>query len=113
MAQYTTLRKPAGDAILELALQNYIEMRDSVRDPKFLLKREVGFALERRFPDRFIPRYSMVTFHLIPYAEAQRRGEINNELLDELTRDASDSSGVDWALAERLVHERLSALELA
>lgn len=112
-AEFHRLRYANGHAIADMALENYIEMRDSVRDPKFLLKREVGFALERRFPNRFIPRYSMVTFHLIPYAEAQRRGEINNELLDELTRDASDSSEVDWTLAERLVHERLPALELA
>jgi kynurenine 3-monooxygenase len=65
-------------------------------------------ALERRFPDRFIPRYSMVMFHpQIPYAEAQRRGAVQSRLLEEL--DTSDA-GADDALAEKLVTERLAPI---
>ena len=46
-----------------MALDNYIEMRDGVLDPKFALKKELSFELERRIPSHFIPRYSMVMFH--------------------------------------------------
>jgi kynurenine 3-monooxygenase len=64
-------------------------------------------GLERRFPERFIPRYSMVMFHPeIPYAEALHRGAVQAELLAEL-----DTGGEpDPARAERLVRERLPEL---
>ena len=66
-------------------------------------------GLERRFPDRFIPRYSMVMFHPeIPYAQAQRRGAVQEVLLAEL--DAGNSAEPDPALAERLVLERLAPI---
>jgi kynurenine 3-monooxygenase len=66
-------------------------------------------ALERRFPERFIPRYSMVMFHPeIAYAEALRRGALQARLLEEL--DATGSDEPDPALAARLVAERLPPL---
>ena len=69
-----------------MALENYREMRDEVRDAKFELRAALSFELERRFPGRFIPRYSMVMFHPeIPYAEAQRRGALQAGILRELT----------------------------
>ena len=53
-----------------MALENYLEMRDSVRDPKFVLQKALSLELEKRFPDRFVPRYSMVMFHPeIPYRD--------------------------------------------
>lgn len=96
-------------AIAEMALENYVEMRDDVRDPEFELKKSVSFELERRFEGRFIPRYSMVMFHPeIGYAEAQRRGRIQQEILDAVIGpDAPAGDRVDLALAERLVAERL------
>jgi len=104
-------RRPNANAIADMALENYVEMRDSVRDPKFKLQKELGWQLEERFPDRFIPRYSMVMFHHIPYAEAQSRGRVQQDILDELTDGgASSPEEVDWALAEKLVGERLSVV---
>ena len=94
-----------------MALENYDEMRDSVRDPKFLLQKELSLSLEQRFPEQFIPRYSMVMFHHgIPYTLALQRGAIQQEILDELTVKASDVDQVDWSLATKLVETRLSAL---
>ena len=72
-----------------MALENYVEMRSTVREPKFQLKKDLSFRLEERHPGRFIPRYSMVMFHTIPYAEAKRRGAIQEEILDELTSRAA------------------------
>ena len=64
-------RRPNTDAIADMALENYLEMRDTVRDPKFHLQKALSLELERRYPERFVPRYSMVMFHdEIPYALA-------------------------------------------
>jgi kynurenine 3-monooxygenase len=100
-------RKPNAEAIADMALENYIEMRSSVREPKFALKKELSFRLEEKWPDRFIPRYSMVMFHSIPYAEAKSRGAVQEEILEELVRNAESVDQVDYTLAGQLVGQRL------
>jgi kynurenine 3-monooxygenase len=101
-------RAPNALAIAEMAIENYREMRDDVRDPRFELRAAVSFELERRFPGRFIPRYSMVMFHPeIPYAEAQRRGAIQARIVDELTANATALGNVDFARAARRVEAEL------
>jgi kynurenine 3-monooxygenase len=90
-----------------MALENYVEMRDSVRDPAYIRRKALAMELERRFPDRFIPRYSMVMFHPeIPYAEALRRGEVQLGILEELD-DPSAPGKVDHHRAQALITERL------
>jgi kynurenine 3-monooxygenase len=85
-----------ANAIADMALENYIEMRDTVRDPKFLLRKALAFELERRLPGQFIPRYSMVMFHdEIPYSEAHRRGAVQQAILEELTADIDNLSDID------------------
>jgi 2-polyprenyl-6-methoxyphenol hydroxylase-like FAD-dependent oxidoreductase len=89
-----------------MAVENFVEMRDSVTDPRFLLRKKVGFELEKRWPDRFIPRYSMVIFRPdIPYADAQRRGAAQDRILDQLCAPISTPEQVDWAEAERLLQQ--------
>lgn len=104
---YQERRKINADAIADLALQNFIEMRDRVADARFLLMKEVGLALETRFPVHFIPLYSMVTFHRTPYAVALRRGQIQQGILEELTRNAASLDEVDFNHAQTLITERL------
>ncbi len=70
LPEFDRIRRPNANAIADMALENYVTMRESVADPKFQLKKELGFELEQRFPSRFVPRYSMVMFHLLPYAVA-------------------------------------------
>ena len=104
-------RKPNTDAIAAMALENYIEMRDTVRDPKFLLRKELSFELERRFPDRFIPRYSMVMFHHeIPYALAYERGRIQGSILARLTEQATTLAEIDMAAAAAEIGSALEPL---
>jgi kynurenine 3-monooxygenase len=94
-AEFERRRKPNADAIARMALENYVEMRDTVLDPRFQRHKALAVELEKRFPDRFIPRYSMVMFHPeIPYAEALRRGAIQSEILRQLddTNSASTSA---------------------
>jgi kynurenine 3-monooxygenase len=109
-AAFEEERKPNTDAIADMALENYVEMRSTVRDPKFALRKALSFLLEERFPDRFIPRYSMVMFHSIPYAEARARGGVQEEILAELTEEASRVEEVDLARAANLIAERLRPL---
>jgi len=110
-AAFETEQRPNANAIADMALENYVEMRDTVRDPKYKLRKELSFELERRLPDRFIPRYSMVMFHdEIPYALAQQRGAVQQELLDELVRDSVSLDEIDMSAAEAMVRKRLPSL---
>jgi len=105
--QLNEQRKPNADAIAELAVENFTEMRDTTADPLFQLKKQVGFELEKRYPKRFIPRYSMVMFHPeIPYAEAKRRSEIQAEILSRLCADITTLGQIDWVEAGRLISEK-------
>jgi kynurenine 3-monooxygenase len=82
---FERMRRPDTDAIAAMALENYVEMRDRVRAAQFAQRKRLAAQLEREFPRRFIPRYSMVMFHPeIPYAEAQRRGAQQERVLDQL-----------------------------
>lgn len=103
-AEFSRLRKPNADAIADMAVENFIEMRDGVTSPKFALKKQVGFELEKRWPQKFIPRYSMVIFHPeIPYAEARRRGDIQDKILEELCANINTVGELDWKKAEKLL----------
>jgi kynurenine 3-monooxygenase len=104
-------RKPNTDAIAAMALENYLEMRERVIDPKFRLQQMLAMELERRHPQRFIPRYSMVMFHHeIPYETAQRRGTIQTRLLTDLTADAATLEDIDFARADRDVNRLLTPI---
>jgi kynurenine 3-monooxygenase len=110
-AEVYARRKPNADAIAEMALENYLEMRERVADPHFRLQQSLALELERRYPRRFIPRYSMVMFHHeISYRTAQERGRIQAQLLAELTAGARSLSDVDYAHAERRVESALPPL---
>lgn len=101
-------RRPQTNAIADMAIENYLEMRDTVRDPKFHLHKALSLELERRFPRRFVPRYSMVMFHdEIPYGVASERGRIQNKILAQLTRNANSIAAVDFDAAARLIEDRL------
>jgi len=109
-AEFEALRRPDAEAIAAMALENYVEMRDAVRDPRFQLQKKLGFLLEERHPGVFVPRYSMVMFHHLPYSEAQRRGALQQEILGALTAGTDRIEGVDLARADELVRDRLSHL---
>ncbi len=86
---FENLRKPDADAIADLALRNFIEMRDSVADPKFLIRKQLEKKLMAAYPDDFIAAYSLVTFtEEVRYSEALRRADIQNQLFEELMERA-------------------------
>ena len=83
--EYESARRLDTDAIAQMALENYLEMRDTVRRSDYALRRELALELERRYPRQFVPRYSMVMFHPeISYSEALHRGQTQERVLDAL-----------------------------
>jgi kynurenine 3-monooxygenase len=109
-AEFERRRRPNAEAIAAMALENYVEMRDSVADAGFLLRRELGRVLAGRHPERFMPRYSMVTFTRMPYAQAFARGAVQDAILRELCAGATRLNGIDLARADALVETRLTPI---
>jgi len=105
LSQFERERKPDTDAIADMAIDNYIEMRSSVIDDHYLLQREVALELERRWPALVSPRYSMVMFTTMSYAEAQHRAGRLSHILDILTAGVQHVGEVDFGLAAKLVSE--------
>jgi kynurenine 3-monooxygenase len=78
-------RKPDADAIAQLALDNFVEMRDLVADADFLLRKKIEARLHALYPDKWIPLYSMVTFHdSIRYSEAYTISRLQARIMNEV-----------------------------
>lgn len=85
LKEYERLRKPAGDGIADLALENFIEMRDKVADPRFLWRKKIEAWIHAEYPSKLIPLYTMVTFSSdIPYNEALRVGREQDALMEHI-----------------------------
>ncbi|MEM7341178.1 MAG: FAD-dependent monooxygenase, partial [Actinomycetota bacterium] len=80
-AAFEAERKPDADAIATMALDNYLEMRSGVIDPDYVAKRTLALDLEQRHPAHLSPRYNMVMFSTMPYAEAQARAARQAEII--------------------------------
>ncbi len=96
--RYEAERKPDADAIADMALDNYVEMRSGVIDPDYVAKRELALELEQRHPSTLSPRYNMVMFSTMPYAEAQARAARQSEIISAAIADPSID--VDGLVAE-------------
>ena len=109
---FSKKRKIDGDAIADMALENYIEMRDSVNKDRFLNERDLERQLELKYPDQFISRYSMVSFHRIPYSTVQVRGAIQQEILDWILDNETVDTPVTAEEIEKKIKSKLSVLSL-
>ncbi|HET6906166.1 MAG TPA: FAD-dependent monooxygenase, partial [Rhodanobacteraceae bacterium] len=105
-------RKPNADAIAAMALENYVEMRDGVADPHYLLKRSLTAALTEHVPTHFMSRYRMVTFTHLPYAYCLQRGREQDALLESLLAGKSRVEDVDLDAAAERVRAELPPLPL-
>ena len=109
-AAFEAQRKPDAEAIQQMALENYIEMRDKVDDADFLLQRQLELALQERHPGRFVPHYAMVSFMRIPYSVALQRSEVQREILIDATRGKDSLEGIDWNVVDAEVLAKLEPL---
>lgn len=82
LSKYAALRKPEGDAIARLSLDNYVEMRHKTASPLFLLRKQFENLLHAVMPETWIPLYSMVAFTRIPYSQVIQRAERQERILD-------------------------------
>ncbi len=104
---FSKKRFPEAEAIRELALRNYIEMRDLTADPMFLLQKKIEKHFANKYPSKWIPLYSQVTFSHIPYDEALRNGERQDEIMKEVMNrpdieDVWDSEEIENAILARI-----------
>ncbi len=110
-AAFEAQRKPDAAAIQQMALDNYLEMRDRVDDADYLLQRALELQLQDRHPGRFIPHYAMVTFMRIPYSVALARTEIQRGILARATAGHGGLDTIDWAAVDADVVARLTPLQ--
>ncbi|WNG43426.1 FAD-dependent monooxygenase [Archangium minus] len=100
-------RKTNADAIADMAVENFVEMRDKTADPRFLLEKAVEKALLNAFPGEFISRYSLVSFSRVPYRLAYEVGALASGIVAELSEGLTRAEDVDMNRARTLIHERL------
>lgn len=110
LAAFEVERRPNALAIQAMALENYIEMRARVTTPSYALERELSAWLAERHPERFVPRYSMVTFQRVPYALAYERGRIQADILRAGTAGCDAFQQIDLHAVERDLFDRLPVL---
>lgn len=83
--EFQLIRKPDTDAIADMAVNNFIEMREKTADPKFLLQKKIEARLHEKHPEKWIPAYSQVTFSPhIRYSDALKRGEMQEAIMKEV-----------------------------
>jgi kynurenine 3-monooxygenase len=106
LGEYQKLRKPDGDAIADLAVQNFTEMRDKTADPQFLLQKKIEARLHEKYPDKWIPAYSLVTFSPeVRYSEALSRGRRQDQIMQRFMHEEGLSARWD----EENLHQRILA----
>lgn len=108
LPRFVAGRRADADAIADLALENFVEMRDRVGDPKFLFEKKVEKILEKELPDAYLSRYALVTFTRTPYRVALEVGRICDGILAELCWGLSEPEALDRARARVLVESRLA-----
>lgn len=85
--EYEKKRKPNGDAVAQLALQNFVEMRDKVGDAAFLERKKIEKELGKRYPEQFVSVYEMVSFSHTPYDTAIRCIKAQDSLLQNIMHE--------------------------
>ena len=104
-------RKKDTDAIADLAVENFVEMRDFVAQPKFQLKKKIERLLEDNYPGLFVPKYTMVTFRRLPYSVARARSIVQEGILDQLCQNISRPEELDLRKADVLISKQLDYIE--
>ncbi len=84
LPEFAKVRQADGEAIADLAMRNFVEMRDLTADPAFLFRKQVERLAHDSFPEKWMPLYSMVTFSDIPYHSAKKEGERQDEIMEKV-----------------------------
>ncbi|GMU54045.1 MAG: kynurenine 3-monooxygenase [Candidatus Xenobia bacterium] len=109
-AEFSEQRIPQADAIQDLSLENFIEMRAATDDPGFMLRKAVEKLIESEMPERYISQYSLISHHLVPYKLAREVGVVEATLLVELCSGLDTATNYNRERARQLIDERLGSL---
>lgn len=104
--EYSLTRKPDGDALQDLSLNNYYVMRDYVADPKFLLRKKIEAKFSTLYPNLWMPLYSQVTFSEIRYSDALKQGQKQDLIMDQIM----ETENIDSKWDEDFVMDKLKNL---
>ena len=105
---FQTQRKPNADAMADLALYNFVEMRDRVADPRFLLQKKMESRIAAQCPGHWTPLYTQVTFSHTPYADAWANGQRQDRLMQELMTHIQTEADYDRPEVQALLAERVA-----
>ncbi|WP_299705857.1 NAD(P)/FAD-dependent oxidoreductase [uncultured Pontibacter sp.] len=100
-------RKPNADAIADLAVMNFIEMRDKVADPRFLLRKKIEGKINQQYPDKWIPLYSMVTFTDLPYSYALETGREQEKIMKKVMKHIKTVEDYNKPEVQKLLEKQL------
>lgn len=106
---YQSMRKPNGDAVQDLSLQNYIVMRDRVADPDFQLLQRIERRINTLYPDSYFPLYTMVSFTNIEYKTALQKGNEQEKMIQQLIIDKNIKSETTDAEIDIFIHEYIQS----
>ncbi|WP_046244441.1 FAD-dependent oxidoreductase [Hymenobacter terrenus] len=109
-AEFQVQRKPNADAMADLALYNFTEMRDRVADPRFLLQKKIEAKIAVQYPGRWTPLYSQVTFSHTPYAEAWAAGQRQDAIMARLMPHIQTEADFDQPAVQALVQQEMNLL---
>ena len=84
LSKYSEMRVANGNAIADLSLRNFIEMRDLVADPKFILRKKIEGKVYKDHPEKWVPLYSQVKFSNIQYADALAAAKKQDVIMEEV-----------------------------
>jgi kynurenine 3-monooxygenase len=104
---FAKMRKPDGDAIADLAMRNFIEMRDLTANPDFLFRKKVEKYLLENHSDYWMPLYSMVTFSNKSYSEALREGQNQDKIMEKVMENAKKNGITDVSKIANMVLEEV------
>ncbi|AYA38105.1 FAD-dependent monooxygenase [Hymenobacter oligotrophus] len=109
--EFQRVRKPNADAIADLAVYNFVEMRDKVADPKFLLQKKIESKIAAQYPDQWLPLYSQVTFSHRPYAEAWANGQRQDAIMGRLMAHIRTEEDYDRSEVQQLVQQEMAQVD--
>ncbi len=100
-------RKPDADAIADLAVLNFEEMRDKVADPRFLLRKKIENKISAQYPDKWIPMYTMVTFTDLPYSFALETGQRQDKIMKKVMKHVQQEEDYEKPEVKKLLEKQL------
>lgn len=105
LQKYDLDQRPNANAIADMALENWVEMRDKVGDPEFQLRKKVEAILEKEFPNEYRSRYGLITYTLVPYAKAKKIGERQVQMLQRLCQGLHSEKELNLNQANSILKE--------